>query len=83
MPIQIVGTPALSVTFSCSNASSRLSGSRCGPGNTCFAPTRQQVNGKHHAFAWNIGTTGRIVSPSFTPMRYAAVRAWSAIARCE
>ncbi len=32
MPIQIVGTPALSVTLSCSNASRRLSGSRWGPG---------------------------------------------------
>ena len=32
MPIQIVGTPAAHVTFSCSNASSRLCGSMSGPG---------------------------------------------------
>ena len=32
IPSQIVGTPAVAVTFSCSKASSRLSGSRWGPG---------------------------------------------------
>ena len=83
MPIQIVGTPAESVTRSETNASRRLSGSRCGPGKTCFAPTRVQLNGKHQAFAWNIGTTGRTVSPSFTARSDADVSAWIAIARCE
>jgi hypothetical protein len=83
IPIQIVGTPALTVTSCSTNASRRLSGSRCGPGNTCFAPPRVQENGKHHAFAWNIGTTGRTVSPSFTPSSAIAVSAWIAIARWE
>ncbi len=32
MPIQIVGTPAVQVTCSCTKSSSRLSGSRNGPG---------------------------------------------------
>ena len=83
IPIQIVGTPALTVTSSSTNASRRLCGSRCGPGKTCFAPTSVHVNGKHHAFAWNIGTTGSTVSPSLTPRSQAAVSAWIAIARCE
>ena len=38
MPSQIVGTPAVHVTPSCTNASSSDSGSRCGPGYTSFAP---------------------------------------------
>ena len=83
MPIQIVGTPALIVTRSVSNASSRLCGSRCGPGNTCFAPTSVHVNGKHQAFAWNIGTTGRTVSDAFRPRNGPAISAWIAIARWE
>ena len=83
IPIQIVGTPALTVTCSPSKASSRLWGSRCGPGKTCFAPTSVQLNGKHQALAWNIGTTGRTVSPSVMPSSEPAVSAWIAIARCE
>ncbi len=85
MPIQIVGTPAVIVTFSCTNASSRLGGSRCGPGKTCVAPTSVHVNGKPQAFAWNIGTTGRITSVSATPSVPDCVEAseWIAIARCE
>ena len=83
MPIQIVGTPAVTVTRSCSKSSSRLTGSRCGPGSTCLAPIIVQVNGKHHALAWNIGTTGRHVSAVVMPSRPPAVSAWIAIARCE
>ena len=83
IPIQIVGTPALAVTPSSTKASRRLSGSRCGPGKTCLAPTSVQLNGKHQAFAWNIGTTGRTVSPSWRARRPTAVSAWIAIARCE
>ena len=37
-PCQIVGTPADTVTPSCAKASSRLGGSRKGPGNTIFGP---------------------------------------------
>ena len=62
IPIQIVGTPAVTVTFCSAKPSSRLSGSMCGPGKTCLTPVIVQENGKHHAFAWNIGTTGRHTS---------------------
>ena len=68
IPIQIVGTPAVEVTFSSWNASSRLSPSRNGPGKTCFAPTNVHVNGKPQAFAWNMGTT---VAPCPSPSRRA------------
>ncbi len=64
MPSQIVGTPAVTVTRCSTKASSRLCGSRCGPGKTCFAPISVQANGKPHALAWNIGTTGRTTSAS-------------------
>ncbi len=85
IPIQIVGTPAVIVTFSCWNASSRLSPSRNGPGKTCFAPTNVQVNGKPQAFAWNMGTTGSTTSCSVTESTPAIADAseCTAIARCE
>ena len=35
------------------------------------------------AFAWNIGTTGRTVSPSLRARSETEVSAWIAIARCE
>ena len=35
IPIQIVGTPAVTVTFCSTKASSSDGGSRCGPGKTC------------------------------------------------
>ena len=40
-PSRSSARPALTVTCSSSKASSRLWGSRCGPGKTCFAPTRR------------------------------------------
>ena len=85
IPIQIVGTPAVIVTCSCWNASSRLSPSRNGPGKTCLAPTKVQVNGKPHALAWNIGTTGSTVSSSVTARTPATADAseCTAMARCE
>src|SRR5687768_6689956 len=57
-----VGTPAESVTFSCSISSYTDLPSRCGPGKTIFAPTMVQVYGRLQALAWNIGTTGRTES---------------------
>jgi len=39
IPSQIVGTPAVQVTPSWTKSSSRLSGSRYGPGKTSFEPT--------------------------------------------
>ena len=43
------------------------------------------MKGKPHAFAWNIGTTGRHVSRSEIPSVPACVAAseWIASARCE
>ena len=38
IPIQIVGTPAVTVTFCSWKSSSKLTGSRWGPGNTCLTP---------------------------------------------
>ena len=44
-------------------------GSRCGPGITIFAPTIVAPNGMPQALAWNIGTTGIIVSRFAEPMQ--------------
>ena len=49
MPSQIVGTPALKVTCSEWQRSSRLTASRCGPGSASFAPSRSAVNGSPQA----------------------------------
>ena len=55
----------------------------CGPGKTCLTPVIVHENGKHHAFAWNIGTTGRHTSSAYIPRQPITVSAWIAIARCE
>jgi hypothetical protein len=68
-PIQMVGTPPVSVTRSVWNRSTRLAGSRCGPGITSLAPTITQEKGMPQALAWNIGTTGRTTSCSRMPMQ--------------
>jgi hypothetical protein len=62
-----------------------LAGSRCGPGITILAPTIVAVNGMPQAFAWNMGTTGIITSPSQMPMQSVCERpsVCSTIARCE
>jgi hypothetical protein len=39
IPSQMVGTPAVQLTFSWTKSSSRLSGSRNGPGKTSFVPS--------------------------------------------
>ena len=64
MPIQIVGTPAATVTFSDSISPIRVAGDRSGPGITNDAPARNAAYGRPQAFAWNIGTTGRTRSAS-------------------
>src|SRR5680860_1072115 len=51
MPNQMVGTPAVTLTFSFSKRSSRLSGSRCGPGWTTLEPKNVAVKGMPQAFA--------------------------------
>ena len=84
-PIQIVGTPPVRVTRSRTNRSTRLAGSRCGPGITNLAPTMIAPNGMPHALAWNIGTTGIIVSRSQMAMQSTCERprVCSTSARCE
>ena len=62
IPFQIVGTPAANVTRSLSQRSSRLTGSRWGPGMTMRAPAATAPKGSPQALAWNIGTTGMTVS---------------------
>src|SRR5262245_46816260 len=59
-PIQTVGTPAVTVTFSASNSSYRLLPSSAAPGNTSLAPLSGARYGMLQALTWNIGTTGRI-----------------------
>ena len=66
-PIQIVGTPAASVTFSCSIRSASAGGERSGPGITNDDPAKMPAWHSPQALAWNIGTTGRITSASQTP----------------
>ncbi len=85
MPSQIVGTPPVQVTRSDWKSSSRLAGSRCGPGKTCLAPTSVAVKGNPQALAWNIGTTGRTMSSSRIARLSAIAEAseWSAIPRWE
>ena len=60
--LQIVGTPAASVTRSRSMRSARCAPLMCGPGRTSLAPVKALVKGKPQALAWNMGTTGRTVS---------------------
>ena len=62
IPAQTVGTPAEKVTRSVSKSSHNDLPSSAAPGMTIFAPTMGAVNGNPHAFAWNIGTTGRTQS---------------------
>ncbi|MNH40142.1 hypothetical protein D3C79_1014170 [compost metagenome] len=50
-PIQMVGTPAVNVTFSCSIKSIINAEVNCGPGRTCVAPTLTLAKGNPHAFA--------------------------------
>ena len=67
MASQTVGTPAVSVTCSSARRFRTLTGSRCGPGKTCFAPTIVAVNGSPQALTWNIGTTGSTTSDFESP----------------
>ena len=57
-PIQIVGTPAASVTFSPSISSAIAFGCIFGPGIARSAPAITAAWQSPHALAWNIGTTG-------------------------
>ena len=52
---------------------------------TSFAPTATPAWARPQALAWNMGTTGRIVSCSQTPMLSAVVTliVCSQVERCE
>ena len=65
-PIQIVGTPAASVTFSASISSAIAGGVICGPGNASALPAITAACARPQALAWNIGTTGITTSRSET-----------------
>ena len=85
MPIQIVGTPAATVTCSLCIRSSRLGGSRYGPGNTSFAPVIAHTYGRPHALTWNIGTTGSNTSvrATFNESGSATTSVCKIVERCE
>ena len=78
-PIQIVGTPAASVTFSDSISSASAAGCIFGPGSASDAPAITAAWQRPQALAWNIGTTGITTSRSLT----AAASATSAPIECS
>src|SRR5436190_17016250 len=78
-PIQMVGTPAASVTFSACSRDSTGSGCIWLPGKTCLAPTNVAAYGSPQALAWNIGTMAMTVSRSET----AIVSTWQAPNECS
>ena len=84
-PIQIVGTPAATVTFSVSIMSAREGALRSAPGITIVDPVATAACANPQALAWNIGTTGRTTSRSQTPIVSAIIapNVWSTIERCE
>src|SRR5678816_4415746 len=84
-PIQIVGTPAATVTRSSTISDAMAAADRSGPGITKLAPAATALCARPHALAWNIGTTGRIVSASLTPKLSASIVAivWRYVERCE
>ena len=73
-PIQMVGTPAATVTFSTSIISAMALGTMFGPGMTRPAPVATAAWARPQALAWNMGTTGRMTSRSDAP-RLSAVMA--------
>ena len=83
-PIQIVGTPAATVTRSASMSDAIASGARFGPGITRVAPLPTAACARPHAFAWNMGTTGSTRSRSDTARLPAATtpKVCSTVDRC-
>ena len=84
IPIQIVGTPAVTVTSLLDEAVEGVADPCAGRGNACCEPTSVHGAGSP-TFAWNIGTTGATVSVSEGPERPGLARRseWITIARCE
>ncbi len=66
-PIQMVGTPAATVTRSDSIRPASVGAERSAPGMTRLAPQATAAWARPHALAWNMGTTGRMVSLSIAP----------------
>ncbi len=64
--IQIVGTPAPTVTRSSTMRSASALPERSGPGITSDAPAATAAWASPQALAWNIGTTGITTSASRT-----------------
>ena len=65
--IQIVGTPAASVTCSSTIRSASAVADQVRPGTPGSAPEATAAWARPQALAWNIGTTGMIVSRSLRP----------------
>ncbi len=84
-PIQIVGTPAATVTRSLTIRSATALPERSGPGMTSVAPEATAAWARPQALAWNIGTTGRITSDSRAPSESAVIApmVWRNVDRCE
>ena len=84
-PIQIVGTPAASVTFSSSISWAIAFGVICGPGKANALPAITPACARPHALAWNIGTTGITTSRSDTATVSASIAPieCSTLERCE
>ena len=84
-PIQMVGTPAATVTRSSSMSLARATGDRSAPGITRVAPVATPAWARPQALAWNIGTTGSTTSRSQTPIVSAIItpKVWRTIDRCE
>ena len=71
--IQIVGTPAATVTFSSTIKLAIALPERSGPGITKLAPDATAACARPHALAWNIGTTGKMMSLSRAPSESAVI----------
>ena len=78
-PIQMVGTPAATVTRSSSMRAAMAGGERSGPGRTSVEPAATPAWARPQALAWNMGTTGRITSDSRAPR----LSAWRAPIVCR
>ena len=72
--IQMVGTPAGTVTFSSMMRLATAGPDRSGPGITNVAPLATPACARPHELAWNIGTTGNNTSDSLTPIESAIMQ---------
>ena len=84
-PIQIVGTPAVTVTWWSRRMPAMALGVMFGPGMTSDEPANTAAYGVPQALAWNIGTIGSRTSRSTSPATSAMSTAieCSTVERCE